>query len=36
MFDRTSRLNAALAGRYRIQREGMTATVYLADGMRAA
>ncbi len=39
MSDAVDRLNAALEGRYRIERElgeGEMATVYLADGARGA
>ena len=36
MSDAVARLNAALEGRYAIEREGGMATVYLADDMRLA
>ena len=34
MSDTVTRLNAALEGRYRIEREGGMATVYLADDIK--
>ena len=34
MSDAISRLNAALEGRYAIEREGGMATVYLADDLK--